>query len=691
MNHTKELLLKIKAAVSNGSLPAENVPVADLKQCVYSEVQVNRSLFSESQYPQVLDSLEAVCSDISDAEQDRDKLLFLLDALILCVSMLSPAVYTLANGAYWRYKHADELDNPEIEEIIAHIDRERRLSLINYDFVKEYEQLPVAVSYDADCRLRYVPYKGRRMFFPGSWTEERITGYYRSVVMEQDLRSPHCYVSERCGVEEGDVVLDIGAAEGIFSLDVIDRAGKIYLVEAEEEWIEALKQTFREDGEKVRIIHGFVDDHEEGNHFTIDSLFDGKEIHYIKMDIEGFEKQALAGAEQTLKRSENIRCAVCAYHCREDGQQLQSILRQYGFETETSKGYMCPDWTLEAYLEAELRRGVVFGKKVGRREEKDGNMDTAEQYDALIMVTAQDYGRVQRHYKRLVDNMPARRILFVGNEAVAALVRESGLGERVGFLHENDIIPFDAVHAVMKDVLQEVLGGQELPRGITGWYYQQFLKMQYAAQCKDAYYLVWDGDTVPCAPFSMFQEGSGKPYLDLKSEYHEPYFTVLSKLLPGMGKCIEKSFIAEHMLINCNIMRHLTAEIEANQSISGKTFWEKIIRSIDVPLLQANSFSEFETYGTYVAFRYPSVYSLRNWHSFRYGGTFFDPDTISDADYRWLGRDFFAISFEKGAVVREDQKNLFDNKKYQEKLTARQMLEIAQEEFKDGCYKEVWD
>ena len=49
-----------------------------------------------------------------------------------------------------------------------------------------------------------------------------------------------------------------------------------------------------------------------------------------------------------------------------------------------------------------------------------------------------------------------------------------------------------------------------------------------------------------------------------------------------------------------------------------------------------------------------------------------------------------AISFEKWSEVREDHSNLFDNPEYQKKLSARKMLEIAQEEFTDG-YKEVWD
>lgn len=311
-------------------------------------------------------------------------------------------------------------------------------------------------------------------------------------------------------------------------------------------------------------------------------------------------------------------------------------------------------------------------------------------FDTLIMVTPKDYLRLKNNYHRLAENLPVRRILFMGNEQVGELVKESGLGERVDFLNENDTLSFSAVHEVVGDVLKELLAGQELPRGITGWYYQQFLKMQYAYRCKDSYYMVWDGDTIPCRKFTMFHEESGTPFLDLKKEYHEEYFTTLSRILPGMQKCIERSFISEHMLINCDIMKHLIADIEEKSGLPGRSFWEKIIRSIDADQIQRSSFSEFETYGTYVCMKYPDAYRIRNWYSFRQGGEFFDPDTITDEDYSWLGRDFYAISFEKGHYVREDHQNLFNNRKYQEKLSARRMLEIAQEEFKEG-YLEVWD
>ena len=54
-----------------------------------------------------------------------------------------------------------------------------------------------------------------------------------------------------------------------------------------------------------------------------------------------------------------------------------------------------------------------------------------ENYDVLIVTTAKDYLRLQCNYPRLIQNMPGRRLLFVGNEEVGRLVAESGLGERV--------------------------------------------------------------------------------------------------------------------------------------------------------------------------------------------------------------------------------------------------------------------
>lgn len=307
-------------------------------------------------------------------------------------------------------------------------------------------------------------------------------------------------------------------------------------------------------------------------------------------------------------------------------------------------------------------------------------------YDAIILTTAKDFRRLEVNYPHLVANMIPRRVIFIGNSEVGELVQQLNMGDKVGFVNEDDIIPFDHVHQAMMRELEVT----ELARGVTGWYYQQFLKMQYSAVCPDDYYLVWDGDTVPCQPFKMFREEDGVPYFDLKTEYHEDYFITLAKLFPGMNKTIQKSFISEHMIMNCSIMQKMIADIMKNEELKGSTFYEKIISAVGKDKLRSNSFSEFETYGTYVSLRHTSAYRLRNWKSLRFGGVFFDPHTITDEEYAWLGKDFDAVSFEKGHSVSPEIASFFAKKEYREKLTARQMLEIIQGECEEG-YFESWD
>lgn len=307
-------------------------------------------------------------------------------------------------------------------------------------------------------------------------------------------------------------------------------------------------------------------------------------------------------------------------------------------------------------------------------------------FDVLILTTPRDFLRVKKNYPRLMKYIPNNKLIFVGNTEVGKLVREQEWGTKVAFLNEDEIIPFQDVHTIVKDIL----GQEDVSRGITGWYYQQFLKMQYSFMCEDRYYLTWDGDTIPCRTLNMFQLDTNTPYLDLKHEYHEEYFITMHTLMPELYKCIGRSFISEHMLFRCDIMQGMIKDIMKNETVPGSTFYEKILRAIPSSNLIANSFSEFETYGTYVAIHYTNEYRLRSWNSFRYCGNFFDPDTITDQDYEWLGKDFDAVSFEKDCYVREDNREVFTKKEYREKLSARQILEIAQEEFLEG-YKEVWD
>ncbi len=58
---------------------------------------------------------------------------------------------------------------------------------------------------------------------------------------------------------------------------------------------------------------------------TIDSIVDGNEVTFIKMDIEGAEYNALVGAENTIRKYKP-RLAVCIYHKRDDILKLGGVI-----------------------------------------------------------------------------------------------------------------------------------------------------------------------------------------------------------------------------------------------------------------------------------------------------------------------------------------------------------------------------
>ena len=317
-------------------------------------------------------------------------------------------------------------------------------------------------------------------------------------------------------------------------------------------------------------------------------------------------------------------------------------------------------------------------------------MNDVIKYDAVINVLPQDYERTEALHNRLAKYLPVNNIYVLGPEELLDIIdRDSN--DRFIWLDENEVVLFDDVYNVVQKHMEQANPNARVSKRSVGWYYQQILKYEYYRFSENQYYLTWDGDTVPCKNFSMFATDGETPYFDMKNEYNPDYFETIAKLLPGYGKCVEQSFVSEHMLFNVDIVKSLIKEIEKNDSLEGDTWWEKMIYSIEPEKYMKGVFAEFETYGCYVARNKPSDYKLRTWNSFRYAGYFLDPNDIKQRDWDWLSRDFHALSFEKEHEVREDYKNIFNNPRYQEKLTARQVLEIVQEEMESGGYVEKWD
>ena len=202
------------------------------------------------------------------------------------------------------------------------------------------------------------------MYFSRRYSSEtEVINYYKSILLEQDEKSPHKYLSTEFDISDGDVVIDAGVAEGNFALEIIDKVSKIYLIEADSEWIEALNVTFEDYMDKVVIIKAFVSSYDEGDFRTLDSIIP-ENVNFIKMDIEGNEWDGLKGAQRIINNSSNLRLAICSYHSDFDQVLIESFMDEMSIEHTHTNGYMWFPLTVrQNYVSTSLNRAIIRGIK----------------------------------------------------------------------------------------------------------------------------------------------------------------------------------------------------------------------------------------------------------------------------------------------------------------------------------------
>jgi FkbM family methyltransferase len=169
-------------------------------------------------------------------------------------------------------------------------------------------------------------------------------------------------------IRKGDVVLDCGANVGVFARKALGAgAAKVIAIEPAPENLECLRRNFSPEiaSGRVVIYSKGVWNQEEVLKFAVDPNDSAKDsfvrainspnfisvpvttidkmvveldlprVDFIKMDIEGSEQKAIAGAEQTIKRF-HPRMALCIYHLQEDPVMVPKLVRAmvptYGFE-----------------------------------------------------------------------------------------------------------------------------------------------------------------------------------------------------------------------------------------------------------------------------------------------------------------------------------------------------------------------
>lgn len=244
------------------------------------------------------------------------------------------------------------------------------LTVFPYQRVKEMPSIEAGI--DEALQLPYVIHKGKRLYFPHSYSIDKCLKMYESYISEECLlggkfreKQPHQYLTETFTVEEGDVLVDVGCAEALLSFDNIEKVSKVYLFVFEPIWIPALNATFKDYMHKVVIINKYVSDKDTDTTITLKTALrneHGKQL-FIKMDIEGAEVEVLNGSRDYLSKTSNIKIACCTYHKQHDEEKIPQILSELGYNCEFSDGYML------FYLDANLqfpffRHGLVRARKL---------------------------------------------------------------------------------------------------------------------------------------------------------------------------------------------------------------------------------------------------------------------------------------------------------------------------------------
>jgi len=180
-----------------------------------------------------------------------------------------------------------------------------------------------------------------------------------------------------------------------------------------------------------------------------------------------------------------------------------------------------------------------------------------------------------------------------------------------------------------------------------GWYLQQFIKLLAIKDNEEnAIVLIWDADTAPIKKLD-FITPDGKLVYYKSTENHTPYFETIQKLT-GLKKIVSFSFIAQCFPIKVSWLNELCLEMEEKFK---KPWVEAVLSNIDFDA--PNSFSEYETLGTFISHRYPDqvVYSEKPW--WRLGNSLLNHVAfLNPSKAQELAKQFDFISFEKWERVK---------------------------------------
>ena len=253
---------------------------------------------------------------------------------------------------------------------LAFLQKTGRRCAFPYDGIDTLGQVEAGM--DTSVGLPYVIHRGRKLYFPDTFSVGEALDHYKYMVNTEKLlgvgdddSAPHQYQSNRVCVEDGDVVFDIGSAEGLFALDHVDHASRVVLVECDEKWLKCLHYTFAPFEDKVSVVKKYLCSEDAGQMITLPTLLSefAYDSAFIKMDVEGAETQAIKQALDFLRDSKKtLKFSLASYHRQDDSKVLKQLFDEMGCFSEFSEGYMLFS-EYDTPMPPYFRHGIIRAKK----------------------------------------------------------------------------------------------------------------------------------------------------------------------------------------------------------------------------------------------------------------------------------------------------------------------------------------
>ena len=283
-----------------------------------------------------------------------------LNNLIIWKAIVPKVIRTLIWKFLLRKKILQSFKNNKdkgIKKITDFLDK-NPLEIFPYNFIFNYKENDIEVYFDDDKNLKYTYLFSKKLYFPKRWSKSRIRKSLNQLLIEQDLQSPHRYLTDTFNINENSIVVDIGCAEANFSLEIIEKVKHIYLFEANDKWIIPLKTTFEKYKEKVTIVNKKLSNYDSENTVNADRFFKEKKINFLKIDVDGNEKEVMSGLSNIIENSKQMQVALCTYHSQNDYNKYSDYFKKNNYYVEHSNGYTVFYWDKNLSYPF-LRRGLI--------------------------------------------------------------------------------------------------------------------------------------------------------------------------------------------------------------------------------------------------------------------------------------------------------------------------------------------